>query len=552
MQRTSCTYFCAQNLSGPQEPPYHGRFLVGPHHLEWDAIAANAERAVVLAPRDHGKSIYWSCGYPIWKCAYGKRGDIGYIFSSNQDRANELLQIIVDELLNNPKLRWLVPPRHDNKWSKRRIILTTGSEIRARGFGVRVRGGHPKWIVSDDSLSDATLWSETQRKKDTDYFFSAITNMVVPGGQIIVPGTPFHMDDLYAHLQNLERAKYKSAKYIVWKKPAVDEKGQALWPARYDEERLAAKKEEIGSVRFTREYLVQPVSDDMSLFPSYLFEGEPIKQRAISLGRYVEGVPRKYPLRPGDCDPLYIPHPAEYWEQLGITTRFTGIDIALSAETGADYFVMVTLGLDAAGNRWLCDLFYARGLSFHAQLDTIHPALVYIEDNAMQRVWGDELIRTSDLPIKKFTTTAQIKNALDKGIFVLRPLFENKKHRLPVGDAESVERVQWLISQFVQFAWVDGKLEGVGAHDDGPVAYWISDAACRRGGSAFASFGDANTRSADPRAQPKKPMGGAVPVAPGAPVPDARAAAPKSTGSLVSGDPSAAKLWSAQPFYRGR
>jgi len=153
MQRSSVAYFASRNLTGPPEAPYNGRFIVGDHHLEWDEIA-HSDRVCVLAPRDHGKSFFWNKAFPIWKAAFGRAGEIGYIFSVNQDKANEMLQILVEELTSNPKLAWLTPVDWERRWSKRRIRLTTGVEIRARGFGVKVRGGHPHWIVNDDILSD--------------------------------------------------------------------------------------------------------------------------------------------------------------------------------------------------------------------------------------------------------------------------------------------------------------------------------------------------------------------------------------------------------------
>ncbi len=67
MQRRSCLYFATQNLAGPPEEPYNGRFIAGEHHYEWDDLAANAHRACILAPRDHGKSFFWNKAFPIWK-----------------------------------------------------------------------------------------------------------------------------------------------------------------------------------------------------------------------------------------------------------------------------------------------------------------------------------------------------------------------------------------------------------------------------------------------------------------------------------------------------
>jgi hypothetical protein len=136
-----------------------------------------------------------------------------------------------------------------------------------------------------------------------------------------------------------------------------------------------------------------------------------------------------------------------------------------------------------------------KGLAFQDQLSLINtvarrydPALIFLEDNQMQRIFGDELIRTSDLPIKKFTTGVQ-KNSLDKGVPSLRVLLENKKVRIPRGDKRSVEMTDLWIDEMRGFTWVDGKLQSVEAHDDTVMAFWICDQAIRQGGFEF-TFGD--------------------------------------------------------------
>ena len=88
----------------------------------------------------------------------------------------------------------------------------------------------------------------------------------------------------------------------------------------------------------------------------------------------------------------------------------------------------------------------------------------------MQRIFGDELIRTSDLPIKKFHTGVQ-KHSLDKGVPSLRVLLENGKFRIPRGDARSVELTDIWIDEMRSFTWHDGKLASVGGHDDTVMAY---------------------------------------------------------------------------------
>jgi hypothetical protein len=263
-----------------------------------------------------------------------------------------------------------------------------------------------------------------------------------------------------------------------------------------------------------------------------LFEGQPTQQYQLKLGQ-----------------------DAAYWDALGVTSRYMGVDIAISASTGADYFVIFVLGRDSDGNRWVCDIVREHGLPFQAQLDRIvevgrrlDPSLIFIEANQMQRVWGDELIRTTDLPIKKFTTTGvgkgtvsagsqtQNKHNLEKGIPSLVPLLENKKFRIPRGDARSVELTNVWIGEMKAMSFIDGQVQSVGEHDDVAMASWICDQAVRRGGFS-ATFGN------EEQYQARTPRSDVAAV-----VPSNGNAEPKAVGNLGALDSESGGLWSAVPF----
>jgi len=224
-------------------------------------------------------------------------------------------------------------------------------------------------------------------------------------------------------------------------------------------------------VRFTREFQCEPIGDDMSLFPGWLFTGEPVEQPTVKLGM-----------------------PKSFWDNIGVSA-YMGVDFAMSSTVAADFTVVWTMGVDKAGNRWIMDIQREKGLGFQDQLGLINsvarkydPGLIFLEANQMQRIFGDELIRTTDLPIKQFITSAQHKNALDRGVPSIRVLLENKKFRIPRGDARSVELTDIWISEMRAFTWSDGKLQSVGTHDDTVMATWICDQAIRQGSFGF-SFG---------------------------------------------------------------
>ncbi|MCU0912956.1 MAG: hypothetical protein MUC88_00160 [Planctomycetes bacterium] len=477
---TSLAYFFSEVITAPQEPPYNGKSLVGRHHEEWDELVTTHDRVLVEAARDHGKSHFFSLAYPIWMGGYRKPKSLGYIFSSTQDTANALLALVKEELLTNPKLRHLVPVTEDRLWSKKEITLRNGTIIRARGMGVKIRGGHPSWIVVDDCLTDEDIYSETIRRRNIDYFLSAISNMVTPGGQIVVVGTPMHYADLYGHIEGTGR-------YTVRKYPAIDKFGRVLFPERYNRDRLEAKRQELGPARFAREFLCQPLSDEASLFPSKLFEGGDVRL------------------------PYILGLPGGYWRERGCMI-YTGIDFAMSASSSADWTVIFTTAVDEQRNRWLVDCRRGRGWGFQKQLDEIKEVYViygfevaHAESNQFQRIFTDELRRDTDIPIRKFftsgvqpkqpwrkgmTSLTMGKHNLDRGVPSLRMTLENRKWRWPRGDQRSIEVTDIIMGELMAMSWQNGQVVSVGEHDDCVMAMWMADTAIRAGGFQF-SFGDA-------------------------------------------------------------
>lgn len=483
MLHHSLAYFASEMIRGPDEPPYHGRFIVGGHHLEWDEIINNHDKIVIEAARDHGKSLFIATAYPIWRGGYTHPGKLGYIFSNTQQLSEAFLSIIKAECVENERLRHLVPVgvTDARKWGKaNELQMRNGSVIRARGMGVKVRGGHPYWAVADDILEDDDIYSETIRRKHIDYFLGAINNMVVPGGQIVVVGTPFAATDLYGYLR--ETGEYYCVKY-----PAIDRDGNVLFEERYSRELLEKRKRELGSAaRFAREFLCTPFSEESSLFPSHLFEGPDVRvPYALGLGY-------------------------RFWDSRGCTL-YTGVDFAMSSETGADYTVIFTVAKDPSGCRWIANIRRGKGWGFQRQLDEIkeeyalmRPAVIHAEANQMQRIFTDELIRETDIPIRKFFTSGvqprqpwrkgmtQVtagKHDLDRGVPSLRMSLENKKWRIPRGDERSIELTDVWIGELQALSWQDGKVISVGAHDDLAMSCWICDTAVRLGGFNF-SFGD--------------------------------------------------------------
>lgn len=454
---------------------------IGPHYVAWSDLVGSYKRLALLAARDHGKSTCFTYAYPIWR-AWAKPGCEVYLFSNTMEQAQEYLDIIIygrnnlRGMVDIPMLSEIVPHqtgRGKSNEARGRLKRTdvrflNGSRIRVAGYGKAMRGRHPPYVVLDDVLNDEDMWSETTRRKRIEYFKSAIVNMVPPDGQLVVCGTPFHMEDLYGWLR--QNPVYAYAEFPGIIRDEKTGKEHALFPKRYSLETLYAKKTEIGGVAFAREILCKPLNDDISIFPEVLFP--PCYDKTIRL------------------------RPSKAEIQARRLSVYIGVDIARSASVGADFFVVFVIGRDPSGNQHIIDIRRSKGLSFRAQLHEIEiaaslydPSLIFIESNAMQQLYSQELRRETDLPIKEFVTLATNKYPLDKGVPGQRLLLENKKMVIPRGDELSISLTDIWLNECRQFGYIDGKLQGIGAHDDTVMAWWLATEASRSGGFNF-MFGD--------------------------------------------------------------
>lgn len=434
--------------------------IVANHHMEWAELERTTNRLSILASRDHGKSFFWSVLYPIWKMwrynPKSKKLDLrmsreGFLFAHTADKAEDYLKIIKSFIEGNDILKDKL--YNKNEWVKQSITTKNGVHIKARGFMSSVRGFHPTWIVCDDVLTDNVIYSEGQRDKAIDYFYSVIMNMIVPKGKVIVVGTPFHKKDLYSTFR--DREKLKIWKYREY--PCIFPNGQVLWEDRYGYDDLLIKRKDNGPLIFSREFLCRPIASDSSIFPAHILaKATPPDMKNYTLVNTVDA------------------HPMSKEFQFVVT----GCDFSISSGVGADYTVFTTWGIDNDFNMWLLNIHRQKGMTYGQQVHQIktinhnfRPDVVVMENNNFQHIYTQSFPDT-DIPIVPHTTGTN-KNDLKNGLPGLAIAFEQGKILLPTGDEYSKKMADIFKSEFGSISFIDGKgLQAVDGHDDVPMSTW--------------------------------------------------------------------------------
>lgn len=434
--------------------------------IEWFSMLQLYRLLCVIAARDHSKSYSFSFAYILWRLyRYTRPTSLimppdeikyykeGMLITNEFKLAKRLLKKVKEEIQFNSILKEaLYPDKNIGGWANESLTCKTGAEVTLSSFRTSNRGPHPGWIVVDDFLDKSAIYSKEQREKFKEVFFAEVMNMILPQGQVAVVGTPFHEKDLYSDLK-------VDPSWKVFEYPAVYPDGQTLWTNRYSFEALKAKRLTLGSLIFSREILVRPISDSTSIFPWSILEKAFINMSNVVLVNNRVS----YPVR--------------------LKKVAVGVDWALSANVGADYTVFCVVGLDELDQIHLLQLKRLHGAGYNEQISHLQminaafqPEIILAESNNFQQVMIGLAHQVGLTNVVEETTTAGTKKDLYNGLPSLAILFEQNKFKFPRGDEYSVEVTNALCSELNSIAFDDekGTLASVSEHDDMAMALFFA------------------------------------------------------------------------------
>jgi hypothetical protein len=438
LSRTSFPYFF-QNVLGMMFPPYME---------EWLESMNTTDRTVIICSRDHGKSVFMH-SWAVWNLIFQEPPfQMLYISSNHKQTMVHMREI--DRLFNHPSLKQFKPSRG---WAVGNIVLTNGNSILERSVGSQIRGLHPQEIIIDDPLKEFSL-AGIQRV--TDWFFGDMIPTLHHTAKLRMIGTPFTYTDIFTQLE--ENEAYSLKKY-----PCLDSMNEPLWPERWDYESLMQRKAEIGSLKFTREYLCVPISTGTVLFNPECIEECKSKEDILHMRKNPD---RKY---------------------------YVGVDPAIS--TDGDYNVIIVLEVDDEYNKRIVYVDRQKNVDFRENIEKVRlvgrifdPDIVLFETNTFAKSFTQELRNISDINVQDFTTTRRKKQEVILG---LQMNIENGKIMFPYGNEGSRKVSQSIIEELSMFAITDkGKFEGVGAHDDLVMGLALANAATHMASESFILLDD--------------------------------------------------------------
>jgi len=435
------------------------------HHADWERGLNENRNYVVKASRDHGKSVFFM-SYALWLAAFNPGTNV-MVFSHSLEQTLEHMRFIRNNIENTDILKDLKP--QGKPWAKSYFEFSNKSRIMAKSVGGATRGFHPDVVVCDDILWGTTA-GELQRA--ADWFYTVLLPVLHHTGRLMMVGTPFSYNDLYAELEQ------KSEVFRVETYPAILPNGDPLWPSRWPLDALKVRESSMPAIKFAREYLCEPIHDNASMFPQSILEQARDENLVI-----LDKAEMEYD---------------EEGEPAGVFGQhFIGWDPAIASDSNADYTAMVTIRTPPGSEeKQIVNVLNEKGLGSTAQKRHIvllnsrfQPDLIELEGNNFQRMFAAELQEMrEDIPIKTFMTTRQRKESMFMSLLMA---FEQGKIKTPWGDERSREFTRTLETQLTRFGMQkNGRLESVGVHDDLAMALALANWATKEFRGSLVSLDD--------------------------------------------------------------
>ena len=369
---------------------------------------------VLLWPRGHAKTECTTINYVSW--LVGNHPNIHIdIVTKTASLAEEILLTIMSRMESDEhyiEIFGELKPKDPKKWTNCEIIVnrTENSKnptIKATGLRGPVTGTRSDLIICDDIIDEENVITRLQLERATTWFNKILYPTLQPWGGIIVIGTRWSYADIYNDLLN------------TWPhdiKQATLKDGTPLWPENWTLEKLAERRNQIGSIIYACQYMNDPTG----------MEGDLLKSEWLQSW--------DYPPSSGNI-------------------KYAGVDPALGE---GDYQAIATLSIDKTSKQGFLEDVWAEAIPFPQFLQKLRHlhevnnyAKIFVEANAFQKVltFMQEL---AGLPI----VTSQTSKDKEQRFIPMSSHFESK--RILVNPLLNLKSEFW--TEWVQFPR--------GQHDD--------------------------------------------------------------------------------------
>ena len=349
-------------------------------------------RSCIVMPRGFGKSILSKTAIMHKLCfsSKDKQNFIAWV-SEEQSQSIDHLKYLKSHFENNKRLKYyfgnMEGAAFGKRWTEKDIVTSKGDRLIAKGTSQRLRGRAEvdvryTGIILDDFESELNTKTPERRKEIKKWIVSTVYPALeeTPGneGWIWLCGTIVHYDSfLQMVCDGSRKAKEDGRSYpwdLVFHRAIEDSK--SIWPQQFSLQKLEKKK-----IEFIEAGLVNKFAQE------YMNDARDITNAAFKIDRiqyYSSKVESKngfnYLIDNENATPINI---------------YIGVDLAATATSTSDYQVIMVMGIDAVGNRYVLDYFRERIPAFDVPAKIIEYAKKYapVRRVTIETVAAQEMVR---------------------------------------------------------------------------------------------------------------------------------------------------------------
>lgn len=379
------------------------------HRRVCDFVTQNIEKKkiLILLPRGSFKSSIITVGYSLFRIVSNPNDRI-LIANATYPMATQFLGQIKNHLQRNDAIKDIFGDYSTDadQWREDKIFI--GGEkayvakeptVWAQGATSNVTGSHFNIAILDDLVNDTNIGTKEQIEKIKQYYKQSLdlVDPTIDGHRrVIVIGTTWHWDDLYAWIQDTPEVFQD---FAMLKLPAYEGEwgtGKLLFPTVLNWETLAGNKRQQGNAHFSAQYMLNPIPTEDQVFRPPFRTYEETDIRGIDLKKFIT------------------------------------IDPAISEDKSADYSAMICVGVDKNNDWYILDIWRDRVLPKQL-IDQIFfwnekwkPVSVGIETVAFQKslqyfLYDEMKRRNRTIPLIELKNTNQAKDERIRG---LQPRYE--------------------------------------------------------------------------------------------------------------------------------
>ena len=368
-------FFRRVYLGGVEKLFYKNGFQESPDfHFNLVYDLGKYARNATAAPRGSAKSTVIGLEIPLLISLTRPHYEMSLGLATDrlvEERFDKIIQQFVENELIIQDFGEMKPPRGRKIWNHHQLSLMNGAIIKGLSVMGKKRGGRPRLFILDDPENDPDSEGQAAAQAVIEKFEMILFRQIIPmlesGSSIFWVGTLINRRSFLYHATctdgdpRFDFWNRKVLRAIVYDKDDPS-KASVLWPEKWSQEILEARKDEIGASAFSAEYLNEPVSPQERILiidprkNEYSVEGEfdwnnPLTHTGLI--RWSERIDA-----PGRRE--YKDFEKPYNELVAPMYRILLFDYGQGLSQYNDYSCIAILGFDTFNTLWVLDMWLGR------------------------------------------------------------------------------------------------------------------------------------------------------------------------------------------------